>query len=65
MEVSSVSSNATSFTTTQAAKTEQPQRIQRSEPEPAPVETRNDESRPSPVVNAQGQTTGKIISTSA
>jgi hypothetical protein len=66
MEISSVSSNFTPAAQPQA----QPKQAERAEPSPQQQRTqeaqttRNDERRP-PVVNTQGQTTGRIVNTSA
>lgn len=64
MEVGSVSSSVSGFAPAQNAKpenvarTEAPQRAEREQP-------REEERRPTPVVNTQGQTTGRIVNTSA
>ena len=71
MDVNSVSSTVSSFAPPQNGRADQTQRAPAAdEPERAPErnrETAGNEERkpPEPVVNAQGQTTGRVVNTSA
>lgn len=69
MEVGSISSNTNAFAPPQGQRSEQTQRAERPESPPAQTQraerTRDEEQRPAPVVNAQGQRTGTIVNTSA
>lgn len=64
MEVGSVSGSVSGFAPAQngkpesVARTEAAQRVEREQP-------REEERPPAPVVNTQGQTTGRIVNTSA
>ncbi len=70
MDVSSVSSSSYSpATQTQAKVQSQPtEPPKKAEPKPPAQETQaasNEQRKPPPVVNTQGQTTGRIVNTSA
>lgn len=67
MDVSSVNSNPyPTSTPTQTQRNEQREPVQAKPPEEKPQSQQaNEEKRPAPVVNAQGQTTGRIVNTSA
>lgn len=68
MEVSSVSSNSFAPAPQVNAQPKQAERTEQTQQKPRPQEAeavRNDEPKRPPVVNTQGQTTGRIINTSA
>lgn len=66
MDVSSVSTSSyTPPPQTQAKRTESPEPTQQKPREPEIKAASNEERKPPPVVNTQGQTTGRIVNTSA
>ena len=62
MDVSSVSSSSSPAPSVRSESTQAPKRA---ESEQKPREAPAQESSPKPVVNAQGQTTGRVVNTSA
>lgn len=69
MEVSSVtsgvSSNYGSGAPAQAQRKERAPQAEQAQAQERPETKRQEERRPAPVVNTQGQTTGRIVNTSA